>query len=54
MSLTAFLVVVPTPCYAGASGMYLWQKNWPLAITYSGYAWANLGLLWMDLQLRGG
>lgn len=50
--MTMWLIIVPTLCYAGASGMYLWQKNWPLAITYFGYAFANIGLLWMDLQLR--
>lgn len=52
--MTALLIIVPTLCYAGAAGMYLWQKNWPLAITYSGYAWANLGLLWLDRAMKGG
>jgi len=46
--MTASLIVIPTLCYVGAALTYGWQKNWPLAITYSGYAWANLGLLWMD------
>jgi hypothetical protein len=41
-------ILVPTLCYAGASVMYGLQKNWPLAIVYSGYAWANCGLLWLD------
>lgn len=46
--MTALLIIVPTLCYMGAASMYAWQKNWPLAITYSGYAWANMGLLWLD------
>jgi len=46
--MTAALIIVPTLAYLGAAGMYAYQKNWPLAITYSGYAWANMGLLWLD------
>jgi hypothetical protein len=46
--MTAALIIIPTACYAGAAAMYAWKANWPLAITYSGYAWANLGLLWLD------
>jgi hypothetical protein len=30
---------------------YAFQKNWPMLIVYSGYAWANLGLLWLDKVL---
>lgn len=52
MSATFWLVLIPTLCYAGAAGMYWWQGDKPLAITYSGYAWANVGLLWVDLLRR--
>jgi hypothetical protein len=45
------LILVPTGCYALAACIYGWQRNWPLAITYSGYAWANCGLLWLDRTL---
>lgn len=45
------LILVPTGCYALAALIYAWQKNWPLAITYSGYAWANCGLLWLDRMM---
>jgi hypothetical protein len=46
--MTAALIVIPGFCYAFASVMYGMQKNWPLAIVYSGYAWANVGLWWLD------
>ena len=52
--MTFWLILIPTLCYSSAAAMYAWQKNWPLAITYSGYAWANLGLLWMDRLMKGG
>lgn len=51
--MTFALILVPTACYACAACLYAWQANWPLAIVYSGYFWANLGLLWLDqLQAR--
>lgn len=46
--MSFWLIVVPTLCYLCASGMYLFQKNWPLAITYFGYFFANIGLLMLD------
>jgi hypothetical protein len=46
--MTAGLIVVPGLCYLLAAALYAWQGNWPLAITYSGYCWANCGLLWLD------
>lgn len=52
MQATFLLILIPTLCYSGAACMYAWQKNWALAITYSGYAWANLGLLWLDRMSR--
>jgi hypothetical protein len=45
------LILIPTGCYSLAALIYAWDKNWPLAITYSGYAWANCGLLWLDQLL---
>lgn len=32
--------------------MYLWRGDVPMAIVYSGYAWANVGLLWIDYLRR--
>ena len=48
MTATTALIVVPTLCYSLAALMYGWQRNWPLVIVYSGYAFANCGLLMLD------
>jgi hypothetical protein len=45
---TFALILVPTLCYAGAMVMYLLKGDYALALVYSGYSWANLGLLWLD------
>jgi hypothetical protein len=45
---SAWLLIVPTACYTGAAGVYAFNRNWPMVIVYSGYAWANCGLLWLD------
>lgn len=50
--MTAALIIIPTLCYGAAAITYGWQKNWPLAIVYCGYAFANCGLLALDLQAR--
>lgn len=52
--MTFWLILIPALCYSSAAAMYAWQKNRPLAITYSGYAWANIGLLWLDRLMKGG
>lgn len=52
--MTLWLILVPTLCYAAAAAMYAWQGQWPLAITYSGYSWANIGLLWLDRVMPKG
>ena len=46
--MTALLLVVPTLCYALAAGLYLLKSNWPLAIVYCGYSFANIGLILLD------
>jgi hypothetical protein len=46
--VTFALILIPTACYSLAALMYAWQQNWPLVIVYSGYAWANCGLLMLD------
>lgn len=51
MKASFALILIPTGCYALAAFIYAWQKNWPLVIVYSGYAWANTGLLWLDLVM---
>lgn len=52
MNWTFWLVLVPTISYAAAACVYSWQKNWPLAVIYAGYSFANLGLLALDLQAK--
>lgn len=52
MSWTFALILIPTGCYAIASATYFWKGDIPLGITYSGYAWANVGLLWLDMMRR--
>lgn len=50
MTWTFALIVIPTGCYTLAAIFYGRQGNWPLAITYSGYAFANIGLLMLDIN----
>jgi hypothetical protein len=49
VTLAFWFVLVPTLCYAGAAVYYLYIQNMPMVIIYSGYAWANVGLLWIEL-----
>jgi hypothetical protein len=48
VSWSFWLILVPTLCYSAAATVYGFQRNWPMVIVYSGYAWANVGLLWLD------
>jgi hypothetical protein len=48
--VTFALILIPTLCYGIASLTYAWQRNWPLAVVYAGYAFANTGLLALDLK----
>ena len=52
MSLSFWLVLIPTLCYGTAAVVYAGARNWPLAIVYAGYAFANVGLLALDAQAR--
>jgi hypothetical protein len=45
---TGWLIVIPGASYALAALVYAYQRNWPFAIVYSGYCWANAGLWWLD------
>ncbi len=47
MTLGAWFVVIPTICYAGAAIVNVWNRDWPLVAVYSGYAFANCGLIVM-------
>ncbi len=49
MSPAFWFVLVPTLCYAAAMAVYLFRGDAPMAIVYSGYAWANIGLLWLEM-----
>lgn len=46
--MSFYLLLIPTLAYVLAAMAYSFQGNWPLTIVYSGYAWANLGLIWLD------
>lgn len=52
MSWTFALILIPTGCYAAAMVAYALKQDYPMAVVYSGYAWANLGLLWLDLMRK--
>jgi hypothetical protein len=49
MSWTFALILIPTGCYAAAMIAYFIKGDHAMAVVYSGYAWANIGLLWLDL-----
>lgn len=48
MSFTFLFILIPTICYGAASFLYALTGKYPLAVTYAGYAFANIGLLWLD------
>jgi hypothetical protein len=50
--MTAALIVIPGICYALAAFLYAFHHNWAAAIVYSGYAWANVGLFWLDRIMK--
>jgi hypothetical protein len=52
MSWTFALILIPTVCYAAAMAAYLMKGDHAMAVVYSGYAWANVGLLWLDMIRR--
>jgi uncharacterized protein involved in cysteine biosynthesis len=52
MNWSFWLILVPTICYGLAAVVYGLQRNWPLAVVYAGYAFANCGLLALDLRLN--
>jgi hypothetical protein len=50
MNWTFYLILIPTISYFLAGMVYTFQKNWPLAVVYAGYCFANLGLLALDVR----
>ena len=46
------LILILTICYAVARGAYLVKGNHAMAVVYSGCAWPNVGLLWLDHMRR--
>lgn len=50
VSWSFWLIAIPTGCYLAAACVYGSKGNWPLAVVYSGYCWANLGLLALDMK----
>jgi hypothetical protein len=54
VSWSFWLVLIPTACYTLAAAVYGVNGNWPMSVVYSGYAWANTGLLALDLAMAKG
>lgn len=50
MTWPFLLITIPTICYALAAMAYGFQKNWPMVVVYSGYCFANCGLMALDLR----
>lgn len=46
--MSAAFIIIPGVCYALQALLCASQKNWPMVIVYSGYAFANGGLYWLD------
>jgi hypothetical protein len=52
VSWSFWLLCVPTVAYALAAVVYGAKGNWPLSVVYVGYAFANCGLLALDLRSK--
>lgn len=52
MSIAFWFVLVPTLCYFAAMSVYIYRGDAAMAIVYSGYAWANVGLLWLEMTRK--
>lgn len=50
MSWAFLLIAIPTACYLGAAVAYGIRGEWPNAIIFSGYFWANCGFLAIELM----
>jgi uncharacterized protein involved in cysteine biosynthesis len=50
MSWSFWLLLVPTVAYALAAIAYGLQDRWPLCVIFSGYAFSNLGFLYIDIM----
>lgn len=48
--MSAWLIAVCTLIYAGVAVTEALAGRWAMVIVYSGYAWANVGLIWWALQ----
>lgn len=51
MSWSFWLLLVPTVCYGLAAVVYGLQGSYPMSVVYTGYAFANCGLIWLDRLL---
>lgn len=45
MNLGILLIIIPTLCYAGQSAWHAGRGEWPMCVTFAGYAFANCGFL---------
>jgi len=53
MTWAEWLVVSVTLQYTVAAGIYAWQGNYWTAWIYTGYAFANIGLIKLALRAGG-
>jgi hypothetical protein len=47
---SAFLIAIPMACYIGVAMNEGYRGNYPGAITFTGYAIGNIGLMWSIWQ----
>lgn len=52
MTWSGWLILIPGVCYGLAAVAYAFGKNWPMVIVYSGYAFSNCGLYWLDSLMK--
>lgn len=53
MNAGDWIVIVVTVLYAAAAVAYGLGRHWQSMIIFTGYAIANVGVIWMALKLGG-
>ena len=51
MTVARLFILIPGLCYLAEACVCAWQRDWPMVIVYSGYAFANVGLLLLDTRM---
>jgi hypothetical protein len=54
LALGDWLVLAVAVQYAIAASSYALERQWPLVVMFSGYAFSNLGIIWAAVRLRHG